>query len=203
MKKLYTQKNNGFTLVETLVAVTILVVASLGPIAIAAQGIASAAYAKDQVTASYLAQEGVEFVRHVRDSYALEHDGNMSNEAGEADYWLGPLVGTCLNSSGQQSGDCQVSAYDAISDGGNGEDKCTVGSTDTCEALKIQTNVSPSSPLSYFGYAGGSQTTQFTRTISIKNGTDDHHKIIEVRMDWVTKGKPKTYTLKENIFNAY
>ena len=57
----------GFTLIESLVAITILVTAILGPMTIAATGISSAIYARDQETAFFLAQEGLEYVRNVRD----------------------------------------------------------------------------------------------------------------------------------------
>ncbi|MFQ5661815.1 MAG: prepilin-type N-terminal cleavage/methylation domain-containing protein [Candidatus Paceibacteria bacterium] len=60
-------KNRGFTLVETLVAITILVVSIAGPITIASKGMASAVFAKDQIVAFYLAQEAVEYIRNKRD----------------------------------------------------------------------------------------------------------------------------------------
>lgn len=61
----------GFTLLETLVAVAVLLMALLGPFSIAQQSLKSAYYARDQVTAFYLAQEGIEFVRAVRDQNYL------------------------------------------------------------------------------------------------------------------------------------
>ena len=61
----------GFTLLETLVAVAVLMMALLGPFSIAQQSLRSAYYARDQVTAYYLAQEGVEFVRSIRDENYL------------------------------------------------------------------------------------------------------------------------------------
>jgi prepilin-type N-terminal cleavage/methylation domain-containing protein len=61
----------GFTLLETLVAIAILLMALLGPFTIAQQSLKSAYYARDQITAYYLAQEGVEFVRAVRDQNYL------------------------------------------------------------------------------------------------------------------------------------
>jgi type II secretory pathway pseudopilin PulG len=61
----------AFTLLETLVAVSILIMALLGPFSIAQQSLKSAYYARDQVTAYYLAQEGIEFVRAVRDQNYL------------------------------------------------------------------------------------------------------------------------------------
>ncbi len=61
----------AFTLLETLVAVSVLLMALLGPFSIAQQSLRSSYYARDQVTAFYLAQEGVEFVRAVRDENYL------------------------------------------------------------------------------------------------------------------------------------
>lgn len=63
--------NLGFTLIESLVAMTILITAILGPMSIAANGIASASYVRDQTTAFFLAQEGLEYIRNARDSNAL------------------------------------------------------------------------------------------------------------------------------------
>lgn len=61
----------GFTVVETLVAITVLAIAIAGPLSIAFQGLRSAELAKDQITASYLAQEGIEFIRAKRDENYL------------------------------------------------------------------------------------------------------------------------------------
>jgi prepilin-type N-terminal cleavage/methylation domain-containing protein len=62
----------GFTLVETLVAITVLLLAIVGPMTIASRGLQSAFFAKEQLTAVYLAQEGVEIVRSIRDQNALD-----------------------------------------------------------------------------------------------------------------------------------
>lgn len=72
----------GFTLIETLVAITILVVAVSTPISLAAQSLFTAFYAKDQTVAFYLAQEGVEMIKNKRDSNLLR----IVN--GEAPTWL-------------------------------------------------------------------------------------------------------------------
>ncbi len=65
-------KNKGFTLLETLVAISILIVAITAPLAIIAQALRSSYYARDQVTAYYLAQEAVEFLRNKRDNTGLQ-----------------------------------------------------------------------------------------------------------------------------------
>src|SRR3989344_1227727 len=65
----------GFTLIETLVAVTILMIGVIGPLAIAARGITDGLYAQNRITASYLAQEAIEFVINRRDSNVLAGNG--------------------------------------------------------------------------------------------------------------------------------
>ena len=61
----------GFTLIETLVAVSLLSIAIVAPMTLVSKSLATAYYARDQVTAFHLAQEAVETVRHVRDGNIL------------------------------------------------------------------------------------------------------------------------------------
>lgn len=62
----------GFTFVETLVAIAILLMAIVAPLTLASQGLAASRVARDQVIATYLAQEVIEFARNARDSNTLE-----------------------------------------------------------------------------------------------------------------------------------
>ena len=86
MKKLFKQKNKaftrtpklgvtpkggGFTLVETLVAISIFSVSILGIMSVLASGISHANYAKQKMIALYLAQEGIEYARNIRDTKVL------------------------------------------------------------------------------------------------------------------------------------
>ena len=69
------QKNNfnaGFTLVETLVAISILMVAIVAPMTIVQNGLTAAGYAKQQMIADYLAQEALEYVKYHRDINGLK-----------------------------------------------------------------------------------------------------------------------------------
>jgi prepilin-type N-terminal cleavage/methylation domain-containing protein len=61
------KQNQGFTMIETLVAVAILMISIAGPLTIAQKGLVAAIYARDQVTASFLAQDVMEFVKNKRD----------------------------------------------------------------------------------------------------------------------------------------
>lgn len=66
------REEGGFTILETLVAIAILILAITAPLAIIAQALRSSYYARDQVTAYYLAQEAIEFIRNNRDNVGLE-----------------------------------------------------------------------------------------------------------------------------------
>ncbi len=63
---------NGFTLVETLVAIAVLLLVIIGPMTIAQKGIQNAQYANEQLTAVFLAQEAIEAMRQLRDDVALD-----------------------------------------------------------------------------------------------------------------------------------
>jgi prepilin-type N-terminal cleavage/methylation domain-containing protein len=62
----------GFTLIETLVAITILMLAITGPLTVAHKGLTSSVYARDQMIASYLAQDAIEYVKNIRDTDKLQ-----------------------------------------------------------------------------------------------------------------------------------
>jgi len=63
--------NSGFTLLETLVAITIFTGAVLALLTILGNGISSTSFAKRKIIASYLAGEGMELVRNLRDNSVL------------------------------------------------------------------------------------------------------------------------------------
>lgn len=83
----------GFTIIESLVAVSVLMIAVTGPLALAARGLSYSQYAKDQITAFYLASEAIEAVKNIRDANMIDpqDDGN-----GNKKDWLG----RALNGSG-------------------------------------------------------------------------------------------------------
>lgn len=66
-------KQSGFSLVETLVAITILLVVIIGPMTISSSAAKSTSFASEQVTAFFLAQEGAELIEKARNDLLLEH----------------------------------------------------------------------------------------------------------------------------------
>ncbi len=79
--------HGGFTLVETLVAIAIIMVAITGPYASAAQAIAAARIARDHTIATFLAQEGIEIVRAERDKVYLHDCFTTTGCSGTTVWW--------------------------------------------------------------------------------------------------------------------
>ncbi len=101
MKKIITQQ--GFTIVETLVALSIFSVAVIALISVTISGSSGATYVKNKLTASYLAQEGVEMVRNLRDTASFIDSQNTW------DLFFGTPTGVGVATSGV-IGDCVIPA---------------------------------------------------------------------------------------------
>ncbi len=96
----------GFSLVETLVAITILLLVIVGPLTISSSSVRSTAYASEQVVAFFLAQEGAELAQKARDDFLLQYfdDTNPDlavfvpqNNDPWADFTTGPTFANCYN----------------------------------------------------------------------------------------------------------
>lgn len=78
------QKNNkGFTLIETMVAVFILAISIVSLMNVVASSLFAAKYARDEITANYLLQEVIDYIRNDRDTVFLKSD---NPEQGWADF---------------------------------------------------------------------------------------------------------------------
>lgn len=162
----------AFTLLETLVAVAVLLMALLGPFTIAQQSLKSAYYARDQVTAFYLAQEGIEFVRAARDQNYLS--GNSGED------WLTGIGDTCT------AGPCTVDfpnfTYAACGGGG-------------CPALRV------SQGGGLYNHANG-DFSPFTRQVRLTpSPTNPDEVTVAVTISWTSAGVPRVFTLQEHLFN--
>lgn len=74
--KIYTKK--GFTLIETFIAISILMIVIVGPLTISQRSLASAKYARDRISAYYLAEDAIEYIRHLRDDKYYTMVGNAN-----------------------------------------------------------------------------------------------------------------------------
>ena len=95
------KSNKGFTLVETLVAISIFTVSILGLMSVLTQSIANITYAKEKLTASYLAQEGIEYIRNMRDTFVLYDAKDSQTGWNNFNTKIVPLANTlCASANG-------------------------------------------------------------------------------------------------------
>jgi len=78
-------KQHGFSLVEVLVAITLLLLIVTGPMKIITDANHSTAFASEQVTAFFLAQEGLELAQKGRDDLMLQYFNKRFNNIGNMD----------------------------------------------------------------------------------------------------------------------
>ena len=65
-------QNKSFTLIEVIVAIFLITVGTVGAFTLMQRTIAFTAVSSSQLVASYLAQEGIEIIRNIRDTNYLE-----------------------------------------------------------------------------------------------------------------------------------
>lgn len=166
--------SQGFTLIETLVAISLLVVAITGPMSLAAQSLSAAFYARDQVTAFHLAQEAIEAVRSVRDRNVLLGISGTPTA----------FLNTIPNTEGQ--------AF-TIDTRDNGMVLCPSG---ICPPLRNDGSL--------YGYGVTSEwnDTRFVRSVRVTmvgGGADEAKVAVEVR--WRSGAfQERSFIMKENIY---
>ncbi|MBA3284791.1 MAG: type II secretion system protein [Nitrosopumilus sp.] len=84
----------GFTLIESLVAVTMLSLVIASVMGLAQTSIAGNTYAQAQVTANYLAGEALEYIRNQRDNQFLQYPNDIQTTPS---LWLDGIDGSCFN----------------------------------------------------------------------------------------------------------
>lgn len=96
---IYAKQNTGYSLIEVMVAIAILLLALVGPMSIASKSLKSASYAKERGTALFLAQEGIEGIIKVRNDYTIAgiHAGDLSTSW---DWTTNPALAPCFAADG-------------------------------------------------------------------------------------------------------
>lgn len=87
----------GFTLVETLVAIAIIMVAITGPFVVTENSINATTVAHDKSIATFLAQEGIEYIHAIRDKVYISECLSGSGTNCDNDKWWSIFT---TNSSG-------------------------------------------------------------------------------------------------------
>jgi len=169
--------NSGFSLVETLVAISIFSLSILGLMSVLASGISDTNYAKSRAIASYLAQEGIEYVRNIRDNYVLFGGDWTSFTSG-------------LNSC-SDSAPC---GFNNSTSSGPTASEIFLCSEQSC---KLYVNNGNYNNDSVAGIDSG-----FTRKIWVETVDSKEIRIFS-EVSWTQGSGEKTIILTENLFNWY
>jgi len=171
----------GFTLVETLVAITILTLAVVAPFQAIENSISASRLAKEKLVASSLAQEALEYVRFVRTNNYL------SNQSGY----------TAMNGlNGTGGPDCTGAKWCTLdaSVAPIGAASCP-GAASTCPVLQLD-------PVNgYYTQVNVNNPTIYTRSVNIvvHNGVPKYETVTVV-VSWTDHGA-NTMTLSEDLYD--
>lgn len=165
----------GFTIVETLVAIAVLVAAVIGAMSAIQTGISSYTYSKDQIIAFYLAQEGFEQLRNIRDENNLEER-----------HWLAGIA---------------ESSSDPCFFG----EACTVSPVETTVAINCSAPGScpllRQDPVEdFFGYDAAWPETVFRREITLES-VNSNEVSVTVTVTWSKGTAVREFTARENLLN--
>ena len=186
----------GYSLVEALVAVSILMLSIVGPMTIAAKGIQTGRFVNQQATAVYLAQEGIESVAAVRNQEALKNFGDPS-----AWDWAegGGVLNACRGANG-----CNIE-WDNSVDGATTNYSvtgCNSGASDPCH-LYLSTNPSDRSQYTMLDDTG--EQSLYTRVIRINDSGSDREVEVTSSVSWEANifGGTRTVVLTSYLYNLY
>jgi prepilin-type N-terminal cleavage/methylation domain-containing protein len=125
IKRLFSHKKAGFTIIETLMAVLVLSIAMAGALALASRGLDTVLIARQQVSAVYLAQDAMEYIRATRDTNCLAAYQSNPTASCPSNAWLGGTltmqcatnqdcyIDTITGTITRCSGTCPVLNYDS------------------------------------------------------------------------------------------
>ena len=183
----------GFTLVEVLVAITLLLIVIVGPMQILTRTNHSTAYATEQQIAWFLAQEGLEMAQQGRDWYLLQYFG----PAALSDPWAkfssttaaGGIFKPCFSATG-----CDITLD-------------TAGSTTVtkCSGNACQLYLLTSGRNRYQHTSTGASTTPFTRVIKMQETGAGSEVTATSTISWRTGSLIAGQTVVEttSFFNIY
>lgn len=172
----------GFTLIETIVALALIVTALAGPFTLVSQSIFSSRYYKNKLTALHLAQEGIEIIRQMRDTNAAD-----PNVVSGATNWLGrsgPCAAPCTKI------DDDVYNVDAINDG--------PGSPLSTVIMPLGVNADGF----YDRKVAPSSADAFTRKVSVSCPAPcDKKMLIVAEVTWKDASFTRKVQLEETLYN--
>lgn len=166
----YKNSQSGFSLVETLVSITILLIVIIGPMTISSSAAKSTSFSSEQVTAFFLAQEGLELVQKGRDDLFNRHFLSGNTPQYLPDPW-GDF--TSSGNSGLYH-DCYESDGCGLETSGN-----AAGSLVTPKDCTSDTNQC----LLFFNPASGNIRSRYTHTTGVSTVPTPFTRVIKITYD--------------------
>ncbi len=208
----YSLSQSGFSLVETLVAITILLVIIVGPLTLVSTSARSTNFASEQVTAFFLAQEGVELAQKARDDIMLRRFLPTNDTNYLADPWNqatngfasatnGPFASCYLaNGCGLTIGTATNAPISAFPCTGTAC-KVYLYDTDTRESGQLATP-----GRSRYSYSPtNSVATPFTRVVTFSNMPGGNQVRVVSTVTWYTGSvnTQQSVAVESYLFNIY
>lgn len=194
-------KSKGFTLVETLVAIFVLVIAVTGPMSAVVNSLKASFLARDQIVAFYLAQDVIEAIKNVRDNnYLVELQATSPNFG----TWLKPgnqdnIPPPCINPANKT---CSIDTSGLKT--GNPirfkSDHSDCSSSNKCDIFLDTTN-------NVFTHDDSDTSTKYKRIVYLdkiqNNGSREDELKIVVEVEWEASflGGTRKIVVQENIYN--
>ncbi|MDQ5971516.1 MAG: hypothetical protein QG566_462 [Patescibacteria group bacterium] len=191
MKKINFKTNKGFTLLETLIAIFIMVVAFTSLLSLMTTTMFSARYATNEITATYLAQEAVDYIRNDRDTTVIIGGDWVGFLNRYGNYQSTPTT-SCYAKSG---------CYFDVTDMTYTITPC-MASPGSCPNLNYEEN--PVSSGYYISTPSSTSiSTKFKRTVTLEGGNIvngiPEELMITVKVDWMNGSRPRSQTLRASL----
>jgi prepilin-type N-terminal cleavage/methylation domain-containing protein len=190
------KQQQGFTLLETLIAIFILTLAITGPIYIASFSLRNTIDSRDNISAQYLAEEAIEVIRNERDRRSLQ----------EEVHWLSNFISSIFGPNANCFNEYNLSDHKCIMKRDVENKKYLF---ESCIGVDCPSLSFSSDGNVFYGDSTLPSKSKFTREIHIEKGLhdtstteipDSEAKVV-VNVKWKTRGQNKIYTLKENLYN--
>ena len=190
-------KSKGFTLVETLIAIAILMVAIAGPLTIASKALTVALGSRNAMIATYLAQDAMESIRNLKDN----------NLAGASFSWSNVVNSACTGYVGSIDWTklCPVPSAWSIN---AGTIDFNSPSADTCNSVNsclLYTDNSGTKK-GYYNLTSASLTANdrpspFTRYYYVVLNPNGKEATVTIVVSWIDNSIPNAITLQELMTN--
>ena len=190
----------GFTLLETVVALSVILAAVVGPVSLITRGLFNFSLSKNQVIAANLAQEGLELARLVRENNVACDEANGPPEwKWNRDPRGGMMTHLRVGVDANDFRD-SVECGDAAIPFPHLSSSCS-------ERLRFEPNMLLSNGGTY-GYQG-SQETIFSRCVDISVPPDNptagipaaDQMDVASTVNWDERGNPRSAVVRERLYN--